>query len=144
MLRFAADGTVPGPEALAQRLFCYPELRITHAGSWDAVPQVRSFARLSAPGVFVSTITRPAMYADYLAEQIDLLVQDYGVKVEVGKSAQQMPFPYVLEGLDMSALDGVAPNELARYFPATDLAEIGDEIQWEERRVGKEWVRQGK
>lgn len=128
MLRFAADGTVPGPEALAQRLFCYPELRITHAGSWDAVPQVRSFARLSAPGVFVSTITRPAMYADYLAEQIDLLVQDYGVKVEVGKSAQQMPFPYVLEGLDMSALDGIAPNELARYFPATELAEIGDEI----------------
>src|SRR3546814_10883181 len=39
MLRFAADGTVPGPEALAQRLFCYPELRITHAGSWDAIPQ---------------------------------------------------------------------------------------------------------
>src|SRR3546814_10893143 len=68
------------------------------------------------------------MYADYLAEQIDLLVQDYGVKVEVGKSAQQMPFPYVLEGLDMSALDGIAPNELARYFPATELAEIGDEI----------------
>src|SRR3546814_11439086 len=67
------------------------------------------------------------MYADYLAEQIDLLVQDYGVKVEVGKSAQQMPFPYVLEGLDMSALDGIAPNELARYFPATELAEIGDE-----------------
>src|SRR3546814_2147376 len=39
-----------------------------------------------------------------------------------------MPFPYVLEGLDMSALDGIAPNELARYFPATELAEIGDEI----------------
>src|SRR3546814_14180611 len=39
-----------------------------------------------------------------------------------------MPFPYVLEGLDMSALDGIAPNELARYFPATELAEIGDGI----------------
>src|SRR3546814_17330536 len=68
------------------------------------------------------------MYADYLAEQIDLLVQDYGVKVEVGKSAQQMTFPYVLEGLDMSALDCIAPIALARYFPATELAEIRDEI----------------
>src|SRR3546814_3776027 len=29
----------------------------------------------------------------------------------------------------MSALDGIAPNELARYFPATELAEIGDEIE---------------
>src|SRR3546814_1490100 len=61
-------------------------------------------------------------------DRIGLLVQDYGVKVEGGKSAQQMPFPYVLEGLDMSALDGIAPNELARYFPAMELAEIGDEI----------------
>src|SRR3546814_17184447 len=78
MLRFAADGTVPGPEALAQRLFCYPELRITHAGRWAAVPQVRSFARLSAPGVFVSTITRPALSPAYLAAKLDHLVPDYG------------------------------------------------------------------
>jgi len=128
MLRFAADGTSPGPEATEQRLFCYPELRVTHMGGSEDLPQLRSFARLSAPGVFISTVTRPAMFADYLAEQIDLLVQDYGVRVEVGKSAQQIPFPYVVDGLDMSALDGIAPNELARHFPTTDLAHIGDEI----------------
>src|SRR3546814_5586928 len=28
----------------------------------------------------------------------------------------------------MSALDGTPPTELARHFPATELAEIGDEI----------------
>ena len=68
------------------------------------------------------------MFADYLAEQIDLLVRDYGVDVDVGASDQQIPFPYVLDGLDISALDGTPPTELARYFPATELAEIGDEI----------------
>ena len=68
------------------------------------------------------------MFADYLAEQIDLLVRDYGVEVETGLSDQQIPFPYVLDGLDINALDGTPPTELARHFPATELAEIGDEI----------------
>src|SRR3546814_18544615 len=85
MLRFAADGPVPGPEALAQRLFCYPALRITHVGSWDAVPLVRYFARLSAPGVFVIPLTRPTMNAAYLPVPIALLLPDYGLLVEVAK-----------------------------------------------------------
>src|SRR3546814_1687132 len=68
------------------------------------------------------------MFGDSLAEQIDLLVRDYVVTGETGISGQQIPFPYVLDGLDMSALDGTPPTELARHFPATELAEIGDEI----------------
>ncbi|HMN54227.1 MAG TPA: AMP nucleosidase, partial [Sphingopyxis sp.] len=79
-------------------------------------------------GQYVTTVTRPAMFAEYLAEQIDLLVRDYGVEVETAISDQQIPFPYVLDGLDISALDGTPPTELARHFPATELAEIGDEI----------------
>src|SRR3546814_4360899 len=46
MLRFAADGTVPGPEALAQRLFCYPELRITHR-SEEHTSELQSLMRIS-------------------------------------------------------------------------------------------------
>ena len=55
-------------------------------------------------------------------------VADYGVEVQVTVSDQQIPFPYELDGLDMSALEGIPPTELARHFPATELAEIGDEI----------------
>ena len=128
MRAYASDGSVPVPEARTDGRFCYPELRITHHGESDAPPPGRSFARLSRPGRYVTTVTRPAMFGDYLAEQIDLLVRDYGVTVETGISEQQIPFPYVLEGLDMSALDGTPPTELARHFPATELAEIGDEI----------------
>jgi AMP nucleosidase len=93
MRAYARDGSVPGPDARAERRFCYPELRITHRGEADAPPSGRSFARLSRPGRYVTTVTRPAMFADYLAEQIDLLVRDYGVEVETGLSDQQIPFP---------------------------------------------------
>jgi AMP nucleosidase len=128
MRDYARDGTIPPTEARADRRFCYPELRIIHHGEGDAPPPGRSFARLSTPGRYVTTVTRPGMFADYLAEQIDLLVGDYGVTVETGLSSQEIPFPYVLDGLDTGALEGVPPTELARYFPATELAEIGDEI----------------
>ena len=128
MRAYARDGSVPPPEARDDRRFCYPELRITYRRDSDVPPLGRSFARLSKPGRYVTTITRPAMFSDYLAEQIDLLVRDYGVEVDVGPSNQQIPFPYVLDGLDINALDGTPPTELARHFPATELAEIGDEI----------------
>ena len=119
MQAYARDGSVPPPGAKSDRRFCYPELRITHNAETDAPPPGRSFARLSKPGLYATTVTRPAMFADYLAEQIDLLVRDYGVEVETGISNQQIPFPYVLDGLDISALDGTPPTELARHFPAT-------------------------
>jgi AMP nucleosidase len=128
MRAYARDGSLPPPEARSDRRFCYPELRITYKREGDAPPPGRSFARLSTPGRYVTTITRPRMFANYLAEQIDLLVADYGVEVEVGQSAQQIPFPYVLDGLDVADLEGVPPTELARHFPATELSEIGDEI----------------
>jgi AMP nucleosidase len=128
MQDYARTGATPPPPSGGQRPFCYPELRIVHRGEGDAPPPGRSFARLSQPGRYTTTVTRPAIFGDYLAEQIDLLVQDYEVEVEVGHSDQQIPFPYVLDGLEVSALEGVPPTELARHFPATDLAEIGDEI----------------
>ncbi|HEX7740851.1 MAG TPA: AMP nucleosidase, partial [Sphingobium sp.] len=128
MQAYARDGSVPPPEAIHDRRFCYPELRVTHHAETDAPPPGRSFARLSKPGLYVTTVTRPAMFSEYLAEQIDLLVRDYGVEVETAVSNQRIPFPYVLDGLDISALDGTPPTELARHFPATELSEIGDEI----------------
>ena len=83
MQAYARDGSVPPPEARSDRRYCYPELRITHNAETDAPPPGRSFARLSKPGLYATTVTRPAMFADYLAEQIDLLVRDYGVEVEL-------------------------------------------------------------
>lgn len=126
-LRAYAAGDLPGGPANWDA-FCYPEIAIVHAGGHDVPRTRRSFARISRPGRYTTTVTRPDMFAPYLAEQIDFLIADYGVTVEVQPSRHAIPYPYVLDGLDITLLDAVTQGELARYFPITDLAHIGDEI----------------
>ncbi|HEX8533035.1 MAG TPA: AMP nucleosidase, partial [Allosphingosinicella sp.] len=57
-----------------------------------------------------------------------LLVRDYEVEVSVGRSASEIPYPYVLDGTDDLRLDEVRAADLARWFPTTELSHIGDEI----------------
>ncbi len=71
-------------------------------------------------------MTRPGLFADYLTEQLNLLAADYDIRVEVARSAQEIPFPYVLDA--SAELGAISPNELALHFPSTDLAHIGDEL----------------
>ena len=46
----------------------------------------------------------------------------------MGRSTQEIPFPYVLDGAAGAAMASVSPNDLARHFPSTELADIGDEL----------------
>ena len=124
--RFAANGTPPPPERRTARSWCYPELRIHYAGEETRPDVTRAFGRLSRGGSYGCSITRPALFANYLAEQLDLLMSDYAVTIETGRSTQEIPFPYVLDG--SAALGAIDPAEFARYFPATELAHIGDEL----------------
>jgi len=128
LFAYARDGTVPPAEAVAERAFCYPSLSLDYRQPVNDPPAGRSFARLSRPGHYVTTITRPEMFARYLIEQLDLLQSDYAVEASVARSDQPIPFPYVLDRLPAGTLAAIPPSELARHFPATELAEIGDEI----------------
>ena len=62
----------------------------------------------------------------YLAEQIDILIADYGVVVEAREGRQEIPFPYVLDA--GTEFGDVRAIDLARWFPSTELSAIGDEI----------------
>jgi AMP nucleosidase len=81
---------------------------------------------LAERGTYACTVTRPAIFARYLAEQLTLLADDYTIEVEVRRSTQEIPFPYVIDA--SSGLGGITPLELARHFPSTELAMIGDEL----------------
>ena len=126
--RYLETGETPDPAVRAAGAFAYPELRLTWKPEGERPRLYRAYARLSTAGSYATTVTRPDLYRDYLTEQLELLVRDYGVTLTVGKSAQEMPFPYVLDGAEDVALDGVVSAELARHFPTTELASIGDEI----------------
>jgi AMP nucleosidase len=123
---YIKHGTRPDPAARSDGSFTYPEIRVHYRGTDGSPAPTRSFGRLTEPGHYVTSITRPRLFADYLTEQLDLLIADYDVSVEVGPGRQEIPFPYVLDA-DME-LDDVSPTDLSRWFPATELAHIGDEI----------------
>ncbi len=123
---FAAGGTLPPAQRRETRAWCYPELRIHYRGVATRPDLSRAFGRLPREGTFATTVTRPALFADYLTEQLELLADDYVIDVEVAPSDQEIPFPYVIDAA--SGLGGVSPQDLARHFPATELAAIGDEL----------------
>ena len=125
---YLEDGRRPDPKARAKGCFAYPRLRLTHDGERRPAPDQRAYARISAPGVFATSLTRPNFFRAYLIEQLSHLIEDYGVDVEIGRSEQEIPYPYVLDGAEDLAVDATASLELARFFPTTDLAHIGDEI----------------
>jgi AMP nucleosidase len=122
---FIKDGTLPPAQRRADRLWCYPELRIVYAGQDHGNVTSRAFGRLPERGTYLTTVTRPHLFAAYLTEQLTLLQREYVIEVSVTRSAQEIPFPYVLDGV---AVGSVTPQELAAHFPSTELAMIGDEI----------------
>lgn len=123
---YIANGTVPDPSLRQDGSFAYPEIHLHWSGDSESAEPQRSFGRLAAPGSYVTTVTKPALFADYLTEQIDILVADYNVTVEARVGRQEIPFPYVLDS--NTEFGDVRAIDLARWFPATELSHIGDEI----------------
>jgi AMP nucleosidase len=126
IIAYAREGTLPPADRRAERRWSYPELRIRYRGVETGPDLTRAFGRLAHQGSFVTTITRPTFFREYLAEQLALIAGDYEIEVEVGRSRQEIPFPYVIDAA--SGLGSVSPQELARHFPSTELAMIGDEL----------------
>jgi len=130
---YVASRKPPSPKARAT--FRYPLLRIVHKDRGNPSPiNSRAFAKLQRPGVFETTITHPGPFRGYLLEQLEPLVSEYQAEIEVGTSAQEIPYPYVLERTRELARAGITAGELARHFSTPQLASVGDEIadgQWE-------------
>ena len=125
---YLTKGVHPDPAQRSDGSFAYPEIRLKYRAGDDRPTPLRSFGRLSQPGEYRISVTKPGLFADYLTEQLTLLIEDYDVEVEAAPGRQEIPFPYVLDAGHALGLDAVSAAELARYFPATELAHIGDEI----------------
>ena len=128
LARFLKDGTPPDGEARSAGVFCYPELVVRYQPDGPPPPISRSFGKFSEAGVYVTTITRPGFFRTYLTEQLELLMSDYPAEIEVRRSKMEIPYNYVWDKDKAAGLEEIAPAELARWFPTSQLEDIGDEI----------------
>ncbi|WP_337261677.1 MULTISPECIES: AMP nucleosidase [unclassified Serratia (in: enterobacteria)] len=123
---FITHGTLPDEKSRAEGLFSYPELRVHWDGEPSNSPRARAYGRFTRPGDYTTTITRPQLFRHYLSEQLILLESEYAAVIEVVASKQEIPFPYVIDGSDLT-LDRSMSTGLTKHFPTTELAQIGDE-----------------
>jgi AMP nucleosidase len=124
---YITDRSPPDAEARARGAFAYPELRIDYAGAIPRPTVERAFARITEPGTYASSIARPRLFRDYLVDQLEHLSRDYDISISVGRSASEIPYPYVIENSGIEIGD-VGTAELSRFFPSNELVHIGDEV----------------
>jgi len=122
--RYLLNREKPGEEQ--QRSFRYPQLRLTYECQGEVPSTIRAYAKVQVPGTYCVTVTHPEAFRGYLQDQLGPLLSDFTVKLEVGLSEQNIPYPYVVEQGDELAGSGVTAAELARVFPSTDLSAASD------------------
>ena len=116
------------PDAGERALYHYPELRITYRPEGVPRSSRRAYAKFQRAGVFSTTVTQPEHFREYLLQQLRPLVAEYGATLEVGRSGQEIPYPYVIDRGDELGASGVTAAELARFFPVPQLSAVGDEV----------------
>jgi AMP nucleosidase len=107
----------------------YPEIRV-ETSSFAKVDSRLAYGHVAAPGVYSATLTRPALFRDYLTEQIRLIVRNHGLPVEVGPSAEPIPLHFAFD--DAMHIEGEVADRIQRplrdMFDVPDLAAIDDAI----------------
>jgi len=126
LARFTETGAVPTDEERAR--FRYPELRVDWQPDGAVRFTRRAWAKFQAPGLYSTTITQPTFFRQYLLEQLRPLAHEFGARIDVGLSAQEIPYPFVTEEGDEFVHGELSVAALARHFPTAVLADVGDEI----------------
>jgi AMP nucleosidase len=107
----------------------YPEVRLV-TSTFAQTDSRLSFGHVAGPGTYATTITRPELFAQYLEQQIGLLLQNHGVPVIIGPSQTPMPihFAVAAQGLTTVPQDGALDFTLRDVFDVPDLSTTHDDI----------------
>ena len=119
------DGTPPQSRFRA----FYPELRLTTTSHTKTDSRL-AFGHVAIPGSYTATITRPDLFANYLREQIALLIRNHGVPVSVGVSDTPMPVHFAVATQSHLNVpqEGVLNFSLRDVFDVPDLGTMDDDI----------------
>ena len=107
----------------------YPEVRLTTT-SFASVDSRLSFGHVAEPGTYSTTVTRPDLFANYLTQQIGLLIENHGVPVRIGASATPMPVHFAVAGDESVTVpqEGALDFTLRDVFDVPDLTTTHDDI----------------
>lgn len=108
---------------------CYPFVRITT----DKVTHTdtrQSFGFVAGPGIYQTTLTRPALFRNYLLSQFELLLLNHQKPLEIGVSDLPIPVHFAFaEGIHVEGdLDPDHLRLLPDVFDLPDLAGMDDRI----------------
>jgi AMP nucleosidase len=123
-----------GGEAVTTRVRAfYPFVRITTA-THARLDSRLAYGFVAGPGVHETSVTRPDLFRSYLVEQIGLLIQNHGVPVEIGESAEPIPIHFAyrrdinIEAAITTSENSTVARSLRDAFDVPDLAAIDDSI----------------
>ncbi|WP_108483901.1 AMP nucleosidase [Oceaniglobus ichthyenteri] len=107
----------------------YPEIRFTTT-SFATVDSRLSFGHVMGPGIYSTTITRPDLFANYLRQQIGLLIENHEVGVQIGVSTTPIPVHFAVggEGTVSVPHEGSTDFILRDVFDVPDLVTTNDDI----------------
>ena len=86
-----------------------------------------AYGVLHEPGLYGTTLTRPALFADYYRTQLGILLANHKVQLVVGISRRPIPLPFVVEEAT-AGLDAARAHELQYHFAMPDLSMTDDAI----------------
>ncbi len=88
----------------ANKVFCLSITDRNFGTVAQLIPKTRAFGRFTHAGSYTTTITRPTLFRSYLNEQLTLLYQDYGAHISVQPSQHEIPYPYVIDGSELTPI----------------------------------------
>ena len=107
----------------------YPEIRLTTT-SYASADSRLSFGHVAAPGIYSTTITRPDLFANYLKQQLGLLIETQNAPVSIGASTTPMPVHFAVANDSTLTVpqDGAMDFTLRDIFDVPDLSTTHDDI----------------
>ena len=122
------DAMANGRPASRVRAF-YPEIRLT-TNTFAVTDSRLSYGHVAEPGRYSTTITRPDLFANYLTQQISLLIKNHGMPVHVGFSHTPMPVHFAVTGDPHLTVpqEGAADFSLRDVFDVPALSSMNDDI----------------
>lgn len=112
-----ADG---GDDTKRYRAF-YPQIGVTTT-SFTQIDSRQAYGHMPTPGHFATTVTQPALFENYLIEQLRLIMRNHGVQVTVSESTTPIPLHFAF--LEGAYVDGQAAERIKR--PIRDLFDVPD------------------